>query len=93
MSTFSTISSKVIFFFVLGYRIDAVRVLSHQVMLPRGLVGLGLDTLDYCGSEIREALSLYTNPQLLPSVVHCTQGKDRTGKMSSLCALVSWPIF
>lgn len=74
--------SKVIFFFVLGYRIDAVRVLSHQVMLPRGLVGLGLDTLDYCGSEIREALSLYTTPQSLPSIVHCTQGKDRTGKMS-----------
>ncbi|UKZ94161.1 uncharacterized protein TrAFT101_009041 [Trichoderma asperellum] len=69
---------KVIFFFILGYRIDAVRVLSHQVMLPRGLVGLGLDTLDYCGSEIREALSLYTTPQSLPSIIHCTQGKDRT---------------
>ncbi|PTB35498.1 hypothetical protein M441DRAFT_204856 [Trichoderma asperellum CBS 433.97] len=82
---------KVIFFFILGYRIDAVRVLSHQVMLPRGLVGLGLDTLDYCGSEIREALSLYTTPQSLPSIIHCTQGKDRTGKMNSLwliCTLV-----
>lgn len=88
MSTLFTLYSKVIFFFVLGYRIDAVRVLSHQVMLPRGLVGLGLDTLDYCGSEIREALSLYTTPQSLPSVVHCTQGKDRTGKTSPLCLLV-----
>ncbi|KAH8127960.1 hypothetical protein FP744_10000411 [Trichoderma asperellum] len=74
---------KVIFFFILGYRIDAARVLSHQVMLPRGLVGLGLDTLDYCGSEIREALSLYTTPQSLPSIVHCTQGKDRL-----ICTLV-----
>ncbi|KAL6911041.1 protein-tyrosine phosphatase-like protein [Trichoderma evansii] len=74
---------KVIFFFILGYRIDAVRVLSQQVMLPRGLIRLGLDTLDYCGSEIREAISLYTTPQSLPSVVHCTQGKDRL-----ICALV-----
>ncbi|RFU79748.1 hypothetical protein TARUN_2503 [Trichoderma arundinaceum] len=74
---------KVILFFILGYRIDAVRVLSHQVMLPRGLVGLGLDTLDYCGSEISEALSFYTSPHSLPSIVHCTQGKDRL-----ICALV-----
>lgn len=58
-------------------------------MLPRGLVCLGLDTLDYCGSEIREALSLYTSPQSLPSVVHCTQGKDRTGKMRSLRPVTS----
>ncbi|KAH6606332.1 hypothetical protein Trco_005485 [Trichoderma cornu-damae] len=74
---------KVVFFFILGYRIDALRVLSHQVMLPRGLVGLGLDTLDYCGSEICQALSLYTSPQSLPSIIHCTQGKDRL-----ICALV-----
>ncbi|UKZ94160.1 uncharacterized protein TrAFT101_009041 [Trichoderma asperellum] len=79
---------KVIFFFILGYRIDAVRVLSHQVMLPRGLVGLGLDTLDYCGSEIREALSLYTTPQSLPSIIHCTQGKDRTGLICTLVLMI-----
>ncbi|EHK27470.1 uncharacterized protein TRIVIDRAFT_188312 [Trichoderma virens Gv29-8] len=76
---------KVIYFFILGYRIDAVRVLSRQVMLPRGLVRLGLDTLDYCGLEIHQALSLYTAPQTLPSIIHCTQGKDRTGL---ICALV-----
>lgn len=58
-------------------------------MLPRGLVRLGLDTLDYCGSEIREALLLYTSPESLPSIVHCTQGKDRTGKMSSLFPLLT----
>lgn len=53
-------------------------------MLPRGLVRLGLDTLDHCGSEIHQALSLYTSPHALPSIIHCTQGKDRTGKMSSV---------
>ncbi|KAL7928614.1 protein-tyrosine phosphatase-like protein [Trichoderma chlorosporum] len=76
---------KVIFFFILRRRIDAVRVLSCQVMLPRGLVQLGLDTIDHCGSEIHQALSLYTSPQTLPSIIHCTQGKDRTGL---ICALV-----
>ncbi|RKL34561.1 hypothetical protein BFJ72_g9293 [Fusarium proliferatum] len=54
-------------------------------MIPRGLVGLGLDTLDQSTREIREALSLYTDQAALPSLVHCTQGKDRTGL---ICALV-----
>ncbi|KAL6871669.1 protein-tyrosine phosphatase-like protein [Trichoderma longibrachiatum] len=76
---------KVIFFFVFQYRIEAIRVLSRQVMLPRGLVRLGLDTLDHCGPELREALSFYTSPQTLPCIIHCTQGKDRTGL---ICALV-----
>jgi protein-tyrosine phosphatase len=53
-------------------------------MIPRGLVGLGLDTLDQSTKEIHEALSLYANPSALPSIVHCTQGKDRTGEIKIL---------
>ena len=52
-------------------------------MLPRGLVGLGVDTLDYSGSDIRDALTLYTSPHSMPIVIHCTHGKDRTGRWSS----------
>lgn len=58
----------------------AIRVISQEVMLPRGLVGLGLDTLDQSREEVFQALSLYTSTQSMPSVVHCTQGKDRTGE-------------
>ena len=53
-------------------------------MIPRGLVGLGLDTLDQSTREIHEALSLYADQSALPSIVHCTQGKDRTGKMNGI---------
>lgn len=58
-------------------------------MIPRGLVGLGLDTLDQSTREIREALSLYADPAALPSIVHCTQGKDRTGEIrQSFCCVL-----
>ncbi|KAM0345136.1 hypothetical protein ACHAPU_006771 [Fusarium lateritium] len=71
--------------FVSGYRNEAISIIGEKVMIPRGLVGLGLDTLDQSTKEIHEALSLYANPSALPSMVHCTQGKDRTGL---ICALV-----
>ncbi|EXK99762.1 hypothetical protein FOQG_00179 [Fusarium oxysporum f. sp. raphani 54005] len=76
---------RVVFLFVCGYRTEAINILGQQVMIPRGLVGLGLDTIDQSTREIREALSLYANQAALPSIVHCTQGKDRTGL---ICALV-----
>ncbi|KAM0558439.1 hypothetical protein ACHAPJ_004629 [Fusarium lateritium] len=76
---------RVVFYFVCGYRTEAISIIGEKVMIPRGLVGLGLDTIDQSTREIREALSLYTNPSALPSIVHCTQGKDRTGL---ICALV-----
>jgi hypothetical protein len=74
---------KLIVLFVLGYRMKAINIIGREVMLQRGLIGLGLDTLDQSGPEIREALSLYANPQSLPILVHCTQGKDRTGRAGS----------
>ncbi|KAK7402944.1 hypothetical protein QQX98_011296 [Neonectria punicea] len=77
--------TRFLFLFLFGYRMDAIRIIGTQVMVPRGLVGLGLDTIDKSGVEIRETLSFYANKTALPSVVHCTQGKDRTGLV---CALV-----
>lgn len=62
---------------------DAIKIMGTKVMLPRGLVGLGLDTMDKATVEIRETLALYADAAALPSVVHCTQGKDRTGTSRS----------
>ncbi|KAG6045295.1 hypothetical protein E4U39_002543 [Claviceps sp. Clav50 group G5] len=73
---------KVIFYFVLGYRMSAIRIIATEVMLPRGLLGLGIDTVDISGLEIKEALSLYATSESLPILVHCTQGKDRTDRAS-----------
>lgn len=57
-------------------------------MLPRGLLGLGVDTVDHSGAEIQAALSLYTCKGSLPILVHCTQGKDRTGLIIILILMI-----
>ncbi|KAJ3503499.1 hypothetical protein NM208_g16502 [Fusarium decemcellulare] len=77
-----------LFLFLCGYRMEAISILGQQVMLPRGLVGMGLDTLDQSTREIRETLGLYTDVSALPSVIHCTQGKDRTGLVCILVLMI-----
>lgn len=70
--------------------------MSQEVMLPRGLVGMGLDTLDHSGADIREALNAFLEPPSgttssgpsLPILVHCTQGKDRTGLIVALILMI-----
>ena len=73
--------SKFLFLFLCGYRLQAIAIIGREVMLPKGLVGLNADVMDYSGKEIREALMLYTSSHALPNLTHCTQGKDRTGQM------------
>jgi protein-tyrosine phosphatase len=48
-------------------------------MQPRGLIGLGKDTIDYCGPEIKQVFNVLCDKAAYPVLVHCTQGKDRTG--------------
>ena len=62
-----------------GYRMEAISILGREVMQPRGLVGLGFDSIEHCGPEIAEALRIYSTPSNYPILSHCTQGKDRTG--------------
>ncbi|TDZ32245.1 Tyrosine-protein phosphatase [Colletotrichum spinosum] len=78
---------RLVFLFILGYRNEGISILSREVMLPRGLVGLGLDTLDQSGPEIAKALKVLIDPAGSPSLVHCTQGKDRTGLIVTLVLL------
>ncbi|KAI2623298.1 tyrosine/serine protein phosphatase [Hypoxylon sp. NC1633] len=112
---------KFLFLFLSGYRMRAISLLGREVMQPRGLVGLGLITLDQSGGEIAKVRSSYfplpfspspspllptpipiTNthrltPQFLqtlitpsspPVLLHCTQGKDRTGLLVALALMV-----
>ncbi|GAW12657.1 hypothetical protein ANO14919_020270 [Xylariales sp. No.14919] len=79
---------KLIFLFIFGFRVQAIRIMGQEVMQPLGLVGLSLLTLDESGSEIVEALQILTSSQTPnPSLVHCTQGKDRTGMIIALALL------
>ncbi|KAI0157451.1 protein-tyrosine phosphatase-like protein [Xylariaceae sp. FL1272] len=86
---------KLICLFMIGRRISAIRIMSREVMVPLGLVGLSLVTLDESGPEIAEALrtllpspsSTPNTPSPTPVLVHCTQGKDRTGIIIALLLL------
>ncbi|TQN73859.1 Tyrosine-protein phosphatase [Colletotrichum shisoi] len=78
---------RLVVLFLLGYRNEGISVLASEVMVPRGLVRLGLDTLDQSGEEIAKALRVFLNPLTTPTLVHCTQGKDRTGMIITLVLL------
>ncbi|KAJ8077196.1 hypothetical protein PM082_001624 [Marasmius tenuissimus] len=43
------------------------------------MLGLNLDLLQFCQKEVLQALTVLTNPSSYPILVHCTQGKDRSG--------------
>ncbi|CAG8958237.1 hypothetical protein HYFRA_00000591 [Hymenoscyphus fraxineus] len=75
---------KLIFLMMIGQRMKAISILGREVMEPRGLIGLGYDTLDFCGPEIADALRALSNPKTSPVLIHCTQGKDRTGIIIAL---------
>ncbi|KAI0379936.1 tyrosine/serine protein phosphatase [Hypomontagnella monticulosa] len=79
---------KLIIFFLLGYRIQAVGIMGREVLQPRGLVGIGFITMEQSGVEIAEALRVLIEPSSLPLLVHCTQGKDRTGLIVLLALMM-----
>ena len=56
-------------------------------MQPRGLTGLAFDTLATSTSELRSILHLLAEDKY-PILIHCTQGKDRTGLVVLLVLLV-----
>ncbi|RMD44255.1 hypothetical protein DV735_g822, partial [Chaetothyriales sp. CBS 134920] len=71
--------ARLLFLMALGYRREGIAVLSQEIMVPRGLTGLGIDTLNYSGPEIKQIFDILANQASYPVLVHCTQGKDRTG--------------
>lgn len=79
---------KFIVLMLFGYRIQAINIIGREVMQPRGLIGLGIDSIDYCGPEIAEALTEFSLQPRYPILVHCTQGKDRTGLIIALLLFI-----
>ena len=71
--------AQLVWLMMFGYREDAIGILGREVMQKRGLIGLGMDTLDSSTTEIKDVFGVLANEDIYPVMVHCTQGKDRTG--------------
>ncbi|KAJ3178159.1 hypothetical protein HDU87_003711 [Geranomyces variabilis] len=67
-----------------GQKPRAVQMIGHEVISPQGLSGLYRNFADYCGAEIVQALKIMTVAENFPVLVHCTQGKDRTGMVVAM---------
>jgi protein tyrosine/serine phosphatase len=72
---------------IVGYRKDAIKILAPH-MEDMGLVGLAEQSLDVCTREVRQVFDVLGEEQNWPVLVHCTQGKDRTGLIVMLVLLL-----
>ncbi|KAL4914025.1 protein-tyrosine phosphatase-like protein [Aspergillus aurantiobrunneus] len=89
--------TKVLAYIAAGYRHDAVRIVGENVMKPAGLTGLAMDTLEASSAEIKSVFEVFSSldpeaDMYGPSsgvLVHCTQGKDRTGLVVLLSLLLT----
>jgi len=79
---------KLISLMAFGYRMEAISILGRNVMNPVGLLGLGYLTLETSGPELAQALRSYSSSTNYPILVHCTQGKDRTGLIIALVLFI-----
>jgi hypothetical protein len=69
---------KLVWLMATGYRLDAIKILSPH-MRAAGLVGLAKDSLDVCTKEVYQVFAVLVDTKNMPVLLHCTQGKDRTG--------------
>jgi protein-tyrosine phosphatase len=72
-------AAKLILYYTIGWRKDAIAILASNVMASRGLSGLAIDSLIYSKAEIKALFDVLCDADAYPVMVHCTQGKDRTG--------------
>lgn len=75
-------------YMLFGYRLQGISIIGRNVLQKRGLVGLGQDTLQHSGPEIKQVFDVLADPKTYPVLIHCTQGKDRTGLIVILVLLL-----
>jgi protein-tyrosine phosphatase len=69
---------KLVGLMIFGYRLDAIKILAPH-MEAMGLIGLATSSLDACTKEVKQVFDVLADDRNWPVLVHCTQGKDRTG--------------
>lgn len=81
-------TAKLFGLYACGWRNQAIAVLGENVMAKRGLVGLAEDSLKHSTAEVKSVFDLLSDESNYPVLVHCTQGKDRTGLVVLLVLLL-----
>ena len=71
--------SRLLYLMTFGYRAEAIQIWTREIMAPRGLTGLFKDCLDLSQVEVLACFKVLAEAENYPILVHCTQGKDRTG--------------
>jgi protein tyrosine/serine phosphatase len=79
---------KLIGLMAIGRRMEAISILGTNVMRPTGLAGLAIASVDVCGKEVKEVFDVLADEARYPVLVHCTQGKDRTGLVVQLVLML-----
>lgn len=64
---------------IIGRKAAAIREVGARVLQRKGLKGLNHDFIDYCGEQIVQVIRIMIASATYPILIHCTQGKDRTG--------------
>ncbi|KAK6354474.1 hypothetical protein TWF730_008874 [Orbilia blumenaviensis] len=78
---------EVLIYHLLGFKTAAVRLISTLVIVPLGLKGIAYECLRWLKPEIKQTFVILSEISNYPALVHCTQGKDRTGLVALLVLL------
>jgi protein tyrosine/serine phosphatase len=73
---------------IIGRQRKAINIVGTNAMQPRGLAGLAIDSIDVCRSKVKSVFAILANAARYPILIHCTQGKDRTGLIVQLILLL-----
>lgn len=61
-----------------GYRTEAIQILA-PTMNSMGLIGIAKSLMEVSKPEVKQVFQVLSKRSNYPVLVHCTQGKDRTG--------------
>jgi protein-tyrosine phosphatase len=81
-------SRKLVGWMMIGRKERAIREVGSRVLQPKGLQGLNYDFLNYCGEQIIQVIRIMIASATYPILIHCTQGKDRTGLVIAIVLLL-----
>ncbi|KAF3928817.1 hypothetical protein AA313_de0200007 [Arthrobotrys entomopaga] len=78
---------QVIVYHLLGFKTAVAILLSKLVIVPLGLKGIALECIKWLGPEIKQTFDIFSDETKYPTLIHCSQGKDRTGLATLLVLL------